>query len=293
MRAQYILTEVFNNIRRNALVVLGAVLAVFISLFLVFGTLIVGEIARINTLRWSDDVRVQAFLADNVTQVDEIAASIEAWPEVDEVVYLSKPEAVQEALVLFANDDSMLRLINTDPNFIPASFKVKPAEIGEYDAIVNRLMNVPGVQDVVSASEAVDQIAGIRDTLRVFSLVLAVALGVAAIALIANTIHMAIYARREELEIMKLVGATPWFIRVPFVLEGLVEGLLGGALAVAVVAGLYRLGLSSLENIPQWLMLEIDGAFQLRWGILVLAFGGLVGLLGSSLSLAVHRYIRT
>ena len=91
MRVQYVLTEVFNNIRRNALVVLGAILAVFISLFLVFGTLIFGEIARVNTLQWSEDVRVLAFLSDNVTDVDDLRTSIKDWPEVSEVFYVSKP----------------------------------------------------------------------------------------------------------------------------------------------------------------------------------------------------------
>jgi cell division transport system permease protein len=293
MRVQYVLTEVFNNIRRNALVVLGAILAVFISLFLVFGTLIFGEIARVNTLQWSEDVRVLAFLSDNVTDVDELRASITDWPEVSEVFYVSKPEAYQEALVLFENDEGTLRVIEQNPQLVPASLRIKPAELGEYDLIANRLQNLPGVSEVRSASDAVDQIAGIRDTLRAFSLALAIALGVAAVALIANTIHMAIYARREELEIMKLVGASNWFVRTPFILEGILEGLFGAALAFGVVAGLYRLGLSSLEGLPQWLTLEIDDSFLLTWGIFVLAFGALVGLIGSSLSLAFHRYIRT
>ncbi len=96
-----------------------------------------------------------------------------------------------------------------------------------------------------SASDAVEQIAAIRDGLRVFFWVLAVALGVAAVALIANTIHMAIYARREELEIMRLVGASNWFVRTPFVIEGIFEGIFGSALAVALGIGLYRLGRGS------------------------------------------------
>lgn len=293
MRMQYVLTEVFNNVRRNALVVLGAILAVFISLFLVFGTLIFGEIARINTLQWAQDVRVIAFLQDNVANEEQLQAEIDSWPEVEEVFYVSKAEAYQEALILFAGEPALVDVIQEDPQTVPASLRIKPFEIGEYDAVVNRLRTLSGVEEVASADKAVDQIAGIRDTLRVFSLALAIALGLAAIALIANTIHMAIYARREELEIMKLVGASNWFVRTPFVLEGLLEGLLGAAVAFGVVVGLYRLGLNSLESLPDWLNLEIAGSFLIRWGMVVLLFGSLVGIIGSTLSLSIHRYVRT
>jgi cell division transport system permease protein len=148
------------------------------------------------------------------------------------------------------------------------------------------------VSEVRSAGPAVDQIAAIRDGLNVFFWVLAVALGVAAVALIANTIHMAIYARREELEIMKLVGASGWFVRTPFLLEGMIEGFLGALVAVGVVWGLYELSISNLEGLPTYIEIDIGNDFLLRWGLLILGFGVLVGAVGSLLSLAVHRYIR-
>ena len=144
-----------------------------------------------------------------------------------------------------------------------------------------------------SWDEAVQQIAAIRDGLRVFFWVLAVALGVAAVALIANTIHMAIYARREELEIMRLVGASNWFVRTPFVIEGVVEGVLGSALAVGTGIGLYNLARDKLADLPEFINLTIDSAFLVRWGILMVGFGALVGMVGSGISLAVHKFVRT
>jgi cell division transport system permease protein len=122
---------------------------------------------------------------------------------------------------------------------------------------------------------------------------LAVALGVAAVALIANTIHMAIYARREEIEIMRLVGASNWFVRTPFLIEGAMEGLIGGALAVTFIVVAQRLAVGQLEQLPAWINLEIQGNFLLKQGALVLLFGVLAGLAGSSLSLAVHRTLRS
>lgn len=293
MRIAYVLNEAFNNIRRNGLVVLGAILAVFVSLFLTFGTLIFGEIARINTEQWQEDVRVIGFLRNDFRDVTGLQAEIEDWPEVAEVIYFSPTEAVEEATRMFADDPRMLQIIDDDPSIIPASLRVRPVDLNDYDTITQRLTNSPGVSDVISADETVQQIAAIRDGLRVFFWVLAVALGVAAVALIANTIHMAIYARREELEIMHLVGASNWFVRTPFIIEGVFEGVFGSGIAVALGVLLYRLAEDRLSDLPEFISLTVPSNFMLSRGLLIVAFGAVVGIVGSSISLAVHKYVRT
>ena len=291
MRIQYVLVEALNNIRRNGLVVLGAVVAVFISLFLTFGTLVFGEIARVNTLQWSEDVRVIAFLSDDFHDAPELLATVQSWPEVDEAFYMSKPEAAEEAKELLTG--AARRQYEENPSLAPASIRVRPVDLNDYETIERNLQNAPGVFKVASAADAVQQIAAIRDGLNVFFWVLALALGAAAVALIANTIHMAIYARREELEIMRLVGASNWFVRTPFLIEGVLEGIVGAGLSVAAVTGLYNLARDRLQALPEFINLAIDSAFLVRWGVLILVFGAVVGFLGSSLSLAVHRYVRS
>jgi cell division transport system permease protein len=132
----------------------------------------------------------------------------------------------------------------------------------------------------------------LRDGLRVMFWLLALALGVAAVALIANTIHMAIYARREEIEIMRLVGASNWFVRTPFLIEGAAEGFIGGLLAVLFVVIAQQLAVDRLQDLPQWINVAVPDSFLLQQGALVLLFGMLAGLIGSGLSLTVHRYLR-
>ena len=293
MRIQYVLAEAFRNMGRNALVVLGAVLAVFISLSLTFGTLVFGEIARINTAQWSDDVRVEAFISDNLRDVAGLQSEIARWPEVEEVFYVSKPEAFDFATELFEEDPSMLELIEEDPSIIPASFRIRPTEIDSYDTIAARLAGTPGIFEVISAGDTVNRFITVRDALRLVFWVLAVALGIAAVALIANTIHMAVYARREEIEIMKLVGASSWFVRTPFLLEGMLEGFLGGALSVGSAIALYRLMLDRLTDVPEFITLDVGSPFLVRWSVIIVIFGVAVGTIGSAISLAVHRYIRT
>ena len=126
----YMFKEAFSNLGRNALVVLGAILAVFISLTLTFGTLVFGEVVRVNTLQWAQDVRVIAFLQDDLTPQDTAAlqTDIATWPQVEDVFFVSKAEAFEEALILFANNEAMLSVIESTPDLLPASLRVQPVD---------------------------------------------------------------------------------------------------------------------------------------------------------------------
>jgi cell division transport system permease protein len=291
----YSMREAFTNISRNGLVVVGAVLAVFVSLTLTFGTLVIGEIVRINTVQWSEDVRVIAFLRDDVSPsgITAIQDEMEAWAEVDDVFFVSKQDGLEEARILLANQPATLRVIEEDPSIVPASLRIKPVDAEDYQTIVTRLEAMPGLLRVRSADQAIDAMISLRDGLQVMFWFLAVALGVAAVALIANTIHMAIYSRREEIEIMNLVGASNWFVRTPFLLEGAIEGFIGAGLAVAVVVAGLRLASNQLTELPDWINIGIRSDYLLQYGALVLIFGVIAGLVGSGLSLAVHKYLKT
>ncbi len=294
-RLSYMFKEAFTSLGRNALVVLGAILAVFISLTLIFGTQVFGEIVRVNTLQWAEDVRVIAFLQDDMTAqaTQELQNEVAGWSQVEDVFYVSKAEAFDEALVLFANNEAMLSVLEENPDLLPASLRVQPVDPDQYDVIVTRLESTPGVTKVQSADDAIDAMIALRDGLQLMFWVLSAALGVAAIALIANTIHMAIYARREEIEIMRLVGASNWFVRTPFLIEGALEGFIGGALAVTFIVVAQQLAVDRLADLPDWINLAIQNDFLVKQGALVLLFGVAAGLIGSSLSLAVHRTLRS
>jgi len=293
-RISYVVREAFTNIGRNGLVVLGAVLAVFISLTLTFGTLVFGEVVRINTLQWAEDVRVIAYVRDDaLTSVPDLQAEMEAWEEVESVFFISKADALDEARVLLSNQPATIRVIEDSPDIVPASLRIKPVNPDDYQTIVTRLQATPGLLRVQSAGQAIDAMISLRDGLQVMFWLLAVALGVAAVALIANTIHMAIYARREEIEIMRLVGASNWFIRVPFLLEGAIEGFIGAGLAVGFVVVAQQLAVDRLTDLPEWVNVAVQYDYLYSQGALVLLFGVLAGLIGSGLSLTVHKYLRT
>lgn len=281
------------SLRRNMLVVAGAILAVFISLSLALGALVVNEILRINTIAWQQGVHVIAFLNDEggggVTSGahTEMLAEIQGWDEVKSANYFDKTRAWAEYQEIFAGQPELLEI---DPTILPASIRIELTDIDLHQSVRFRLDQRTGtVRQVYTAAESIEQLQSLSSVLNVLGLGMAIVLGVAAVVLIANTIRLAIYARRDEVSIMKLVGASNWFIRVPFLLEGMIEGLVGAALAVFVV----WLGATNLAEAAQTFALfnlDVSQQFFFRWGLLFLVFGAAAGIIGSMLGLS--KYLR-
>jgi cell division transport system permease protein len=289
----FLLREAFVNLKRNFLVVAGAILAVFISLTLAFGALVVNEVLRLNTLAWQEGVHVIAFLKDEGTSgvppgahaalLDEVAT----WEEVADAFYVDKAQAWDEYQEIFAGQDELLEI---DPTILPASIRIELVAIELHQSVKFKLeQQQQVVLRVNTAAEQIEQLQNLSNVLNVLGIGMAVVLGVSAVVLIANTIRLAIYARRDEVEIMKLVGASNWYIRIPFLLEGLIEGLVGAGLAVFTVwLGSTRLAQAS-EGFALF-RLDVSNEFFLRWGLLFLLFGALAGVVGSLLGLS--RYLR-
>lgn len=284
MRFQYLLHQAVSNLRRNVLVVFAAVVAVLVMLTLVFSTIVLRWAIDQDIGRWDDNVRVIAFLSDDLTfdEVEALMAEVQTWPEVDSVIYFSKAEAVQEFRELFADQPAMVAVVDEDPSILPASIRIRPSEAAAYSAITDRLVVKDGIQRVSAADEAIDALVQRSSRLQTFAVWIVIVLGAAAVVLIANTIRIAIFARRDEISIMKLVGAGNWFVRIPFFLEGVIEGVIGGILAVALVwaasGSIAELFSTTID--PGALSVPAD--FLFRQALLVLGFGAGTGLLGSA-----------
>jgi cell division transport system permease protein len=289
----FLLKEAMVSLRRNMLVVVAAIITVFISLGVALAALVINEIFRVNTIAWQEGVHVIAFLNDEgdtgvpVGAHDGLLTEIQTWEEVKDAFYFTKVDAWEEYRELFAGQPE---LMDIDPTILPASIRIELTDIELHNSVRFRLEQRGGpVREVATASESIEQLQELSTVLNVGLLAASIVLGVAAVVLIANTIRLAIYARRDEVSIMKLVGASNWFIRVPFLLEGLIEGVLGAALAVFAV----WLGSSSLADVTSGFALfnlAVQDDFFFRWGLLFLIFGALAGIVGSMIGLS--RYLR-
>lgn len=292
-RFTLLVREALINLRRNLLVVIGAVLAIFISLALAFAALVLNQLVRTNTLAWQEGVHIIAFLYDEGSDgVPEgahaaLQSTVESWSEVKVVHYVDKTAAYQEFLELFPDDPNNQRI---DPTVLPASIRIELQDIGLYRDVQLRLAGQGQiVRNVATFGEQIEQLDSLSRVLNLLFLGLALVLGISAVVLIANTIRMAIYARRDEVSIMKLVGASNWYIRIPFVLEGLIEGLIGAGLAVLAV-WLASRNLRAINETIRIVTFSVPDRFFLRWGIAFLLFGAMAGVLGSVLGLS--RYLR-
>jgi len=287
MRLQYLFGQAMHNLRRNALVVVSAVLAVWVTMTMVYAAVVMRQVVNDNTEYWDEGIRVIAFLTDDLSfdEIESLRLEIENWDEVDSVAFFSKSQALDEFREIFADQPSLIEVVEEDPSTLPASLRVKPSEAADYGFISDRLGVIAGVRQVESADEYIDQLVMVSGLLQAGAVVFAVFLGGAAVVLIANTIRMAIYARRDEIGIMKLVGAGNWFVRIPFLVEGMFEGFAGSLLAVAPVWMVFAQIAPRFQESDSIIIVNIETLFMAQWGIVMVVFGVAAGFFGSAIGM--------
>jgi cell division transport system permease protein len=241
LKVDYVLKETGKNLVRSPWLSIATVVCVFVSIVLIGAALLTRSAAGNATDRWQGGVEMIIYMNPDATQeqIDSVQRDLDEHPLVESVRYLDH-EAAYDEFVEFFREDSPELVESVTPDSLPTNFKVRPTEVS--DDIVRSLVAAfevkPGVREVVAANEAIRAIERISNIVSVGMVALSIALTLAALVLIGITIQTAIFARRREIEVMKLVGATNWFIRVPFMLEGVIQGILGSALGIAGVYGL-------------------------------------------------------
>ena len=228
----YVLKNTILNMRRTPLLVFATIIAVLVSSFLVFTTLSARTIVQNNTLRWQSGVHVVVFLDDRVTTTahKQLQESLESYPEVRIVDYFSKPEAKEEFQTLFKDQPELLAEV--DFEILPSSLRINLNDPSDYTLITERLEGNPAVKEIRSSGEAIERLLSLTDTLVISASAFAMLIGFAAFILIINTLRLAAYSKRKEIKIMRLLGASSTYIRLPFILEAVVESLIGTSIAV-------------------------------------------------------------
>jgi cell division transport system permease protein len=243
-RLEYYFRETASGLRRNGIVAFAAMSTAFIALFLFGLAMLIGRQLSLVIDAYTRNVEVAIYLTDPVKE--DIRANLEetlrALPAVAEVEYENKQQAYERFKDLYRNQPTIVE--NTDPDAIPASLRVKLTDTAQYDQVAAAMgcapneetgrveCTQPGVREVRDYSDLLDRLSTINRVLSRGILFIAILMLASAVALVANTLRMGMFARRREIGIMRLVGATNWRIRTPFLIEGLVETLIGGGLAI-------------------------------------------------------------
>jgi cell division transport system permease protein len=293
VNVDYVVRETVSNLKRNISMASAALLTVAVSLTLVGGALLVKRGVDRATVQWKGNVELSIFMKPDAAQSesDAVDRALKAMPEVKRYRYVSKPEAFDEFRKIFANEPDVRDSLTVDQ--IPPSYRVVPRQAEQTKTIGQRFNDTAGVFRVSYAKEEVDALVSVTNFLQIMLWAVAIVLLGAASLLILNTIRMAIFARRREVAVMKLVGATNWFIRVPFMLEGLLQGLAGAAMAFGVVwigRTLIQDRIAGARNdIQLFKQFLVTSGDVTGTGILLLIVGVVVGTVGSAL--AVSRFL--
>jgi cell division transport system permease protein len=293
MKFDYILRETAINLRRNVTLTLAAILTVAVSLSLFGSTLLIRQAVDNVTARWEDGIQLIVFLERDASdeQRQALEAKFDENPEISEARFVDVRESREEALRLFERNEAMKKKVTESEDLVPPSYRLVPTT--KDDSVIRSLTaqyeSEAGVRSATNQLESVRVVRGVSDFLQRAMLAIAVGLLIAALMLILNAIRMAMFARRREIEVMKLVGATNWFIRIPFMLEGIIQGFVGSLFAVVSVWLLDGFMDSAAKNREYHALLEnfvaAPGERLLTIGVVVF-LGIVIGAAGSGWGLS-------
>jgi len=291
-RLAYFTRETLISLRRNLLMTFAGVMTVSVSLFLFGGILLVSRVVDHGTSKWKHGVELEIFMQVKASdrQIKTVRASLDAdklggaKAEVKSYRFFTKQDALKEFKKLFADEPVLVE--NTTADALPTSFRVVSVKPELTATIAQEFENVPGVKGINTPAKQVKTLLNVTRWIRWAFFLLAAVLLASSLFLIVNTIRLATFARRREIEVMKLVGASNWFVRVPFMAEGLVQGAIGAGFAFGLVYFLKWLITKLLKNqhtLLQPFYASSHDVFVI--GSWVLVIGAVIGVAGSMIGL--------
>ncbi|MBJ7472574.1 MAG: ABC transporter permease, partial [Solirubrobacteraceae bacterium] len=256
MNLSFFLREVWRSLSRNAVPSFAAMASVLVTMLVLGAFVPVMQMASAAADATRGRVYVPVFLQTNATSkdADAIEAIIKKAPNVESVTFVSKEAALKEQKKVAPE---AFKVLGSNP--LPDAFRITPKDPDEISVIVAALAPTNAAGVAAPVHPMIEEVKTVKETSKVLSVMNSIKLGTGLLAvllvgssilLVGNTIRLSLFARRREVEVMKLVGATDWFIRWPFVLEGLVVGFMGGLMAILVLLVAKTALLGPIENVP-------------------------------------------
>jgi cell division transport system permease protein len=292
LSAGYVARETGGNLRRNLLLSMAAMVAMAVSLTVLGSVLVARQAINKAAVQWKGGVELAIFMQPSVTgtETDAIGHELQSTPGVKTYHFVDKPQAYREFKTIFGGNNDIVNALGV--NDMPPSYRVVPTRVQDTAELAKQFEGQPGVLQVSFAGQQIKAAEHRSNQMKLYGGIGAGVMLIVAVALIVVTLQLAIFSRRREVAVMKLVGATNWFIRIPFMLEGCLEGLVGAAIAFGITYAVrqpvasfvgnesFPLGIQSVYVTPTEALLS---------GLVLLAIGGAVGVLGSAF--AVRRFL--
>lgn len=293
VRVDYLVRETGQNLFRNPSLSIATILTVAVALSLLGASMLIQRgVGNINTL-FTDNVEFIVWMDRNVgqEQIDATADFLESSPFVRNARFINSEQTFADFQEFYADEPEILELVT--PDRLPTSFQVTPTDIDVdvIESIAPEIEALAGVSEVEFASENIEAISNFSRGSSRIMLVAAVIAALASAMLMYNSIRTAVFARRREIEVMRLVGATKWFIRIPFMLEGLLQGIIGALFSLLMVFMLNLALDRFFSNLQSYIFRDFAEPLSdvLEIGGLLVVGGALLGAAGAGI--AVSRYL--
>jgi cell division transport system permease protein len=268
MRLKYVLNEVLVGLWRNVTMTVAMIITMSVSLTMLGASvLLYMQVDQMKNFYYGE-IEVSIFLRDDVTdaQKSAIDQAIANNALTESRQYESKADAFEKFQVIWRDSPDFIKSVT--PDSLPESYRVKLKDPEQYGAFADQMRGMQGIQDIVDQRELLKKVFDIFNSIQLMALVVAGVMALAALLLVGNTIQVAAYSKRREVAVMKLVGASNWFIQAPFVLEAVAAGLVGAILGfvflfiskVVLLDGRLQALTNVLTPIPNgnvWLMLPL------------------------------------
>jgi cell division transport system permease protein len=287
--ARYAIASAVVSLWRHRAMSVAAVFAAVVMMLMLNGFVIVVSNLNVALTALDQKVNLIAYLKDSVSpeEAQQLVSQLQGDPEVLQVTYLSKEGAMARLKQQLADRADLLEMVTGNP--LPASIELRLRDPNRITALADRLRADPRVEEVPLQQDVVDNLVRLTRFARLAGGLMIAGLVGVTLFVIVNTIRLAVYARRQEIEIMKLVGATDWFIRWPFLLEGVLYGLIGAVIVAGIVSAAYRPIQAQFLALVQFLPVNLDPSFPLKLCGLTTVVGVMVGAAGSYIS--VRRFL--
>jgi cell division transport system permease protein len=283
---EYFIKEALLSFRLNRLMSLAAVSTVALSLIVLGIFLIMALNLNHIVATLEEQLQISVYLQDSLTEIEisEIGARIAKIPGVTQVSYVNKEQALEKFKERLGEQQSMLVALNEN-NPLPNSFEVKLDESEQVQPITEAISKFEGIESINFGKDIIDKLITVIKFVRILGVVLIIVLALVTLFIISNTIRITVFARRHEVAIMKYVGATDWFIRWPFLIEGMLIGFCGSLFAIIILNRAYVIILEIIYDSLAFLPLIPKYPFLTNVSIFLIIIGTVTGALGSTISL--------
>lgn len=286
----YYTTEAAKSFKKNLAMSIAAVVTIAITL-LILGAVVILVLNLGNVIKSIEKkVEITVYLNQDADSdaIGGLQKEILSWSEIDKVEYVSKEEALERLKEDLKDTPEMLEAISGNP--LPASLEISLKDPEKVEVVADRLAGNDAIDEVKYGQGIVKKLFAVSTTVRTISLIFVLFLGFASVVLISNTVHMAVTARKKEIAFMRLVGATNWFIRWPFLFEGIIQGIIGSMIAIGSLYIFYVYLQKWIKQIIPFLPFTMSQTSFLELIGVLLLVGVFVGSLGSFI--ATRRFLK-